>query len=307
MSDRPDPASAVPELAATTPVDPRFAHRWLLEIWLTRIRWAGVPLALALPLLSPLVATTAAAALAVGIAFANGALARFLSRDQCRQRLRAARALATGLDWGIALAVIALRARDADNDVLLLLLLLIVLAGARYRLRGALTAACTAVVVAGAWLSLRVLAPQGLDVVTAARDLAEWALAAGLTALIVGGQVRACGEWLAREQARREGERREEETWRCRERARLADQEAELRRSQARLTRREWEVLQLVARGLDDAQIGAALSISPSTAKAHVYHISEKLGVTGRRAVADLARQRGWESTAPVTPPPPDA
>lgn len=82
--------------------------------------------------------------------------------------------------------------------------------------------------------------------------------------------------------------------------------EADRQRQESRLSRREWEVLRLLTRELTDAQIGAALSISPSTAKAHVYHISEKLGVTGRRAIADFARQRGWTSAAPETPPPPD-
>jgi len=291
--DRHNMIDPLPEPAAAPSTDPRLAYQWLLEVWLTRIRRAGVPLALALPLLFSTVASTAAVALAAGIALANGGLAGLLGRGPCPRRLRAARGLATGLDWGIALAVIALRARDPDNDALLTLLLLIVLAGARHRLRGALAAAFAGIIVTGTWLSLQAFALRRLDAATAGRDLGEWALAIGLTALLVGGQVRAGGEWFARQSAERECERHEAAARYREECARRTIEEAEFQRRQMKLTRREWEVLGLVAEGLDDAQIGAALSISPSTAKAHVYHISEKLGVTGRRAVAELARQRG--------------
>jgi DNA-binding NarL/FixJ family response regulator len=48
------------------------------------------------------------------------------------------------------------------------------------------------------------------------------------------------------------------------------------------LSPRELEVLELVARGLDNNQIAADLCISPRTAKNHVSSILSKLGVTNR-------------------------
>lgn len=52
-----------------------------------------------------------------------------------------------------------------------------------------------------------------------------------------------------------------------------------------RLTPRECEVLELLARGLSNRQIGARLYVSETTAKFHVGNILRKLGVT-RRAEA---------------------
>jgi ATP/maltotriose-dependent transcriptional regulator MalT len=48
------------------------------------------------------------------------------------------------------------------------------------------------------------------------------------------------------------------------------------------LTRRENEVLQLMAEGLSNAQIAERLVISISTAKLHVHHVLEKLGAKSR-------------------------
>ena len=48
------------------------------------------------------------------------------------------------------------------------------------------------------------------------------------------------------------------------------------------LSPRELEVLELVARGLDNNEIAAELCISPRTAKNHVSNILSKLGVTNR-------------------------
>ena len=49
-----------------------------------------------------------------------------------------------------------------------------------------------------------------------------------------------------------------------------------------KLSPRELEVLELVARGLDNNEIAAELCISPRTAKNHVSNILSKLGVTNR-------------------------
>jgi ATP/maltotriose-dependent transcriptional regulator MalT len=53
------------------------------------------------------------------------------------------------------------------------------------------------------------------------------------------------------------------------------------------LTPREVEVLELITRGMRNREIASALFISPSTAKVHVRHVLEKLGVRTRaQAVA---------------------
>jgi len=52
------------------------------------------------------------------------------------------------------------------------------------------------------------------------------------------------------------------------------------------LTRREQEVCGLLAQGLSNKEIATALFITESTAKVHVSHILEKLGVRSRAAAA---------------------
>jgi DNA-binding NarL/FixJ family response regulator len=59
------------------------------------------------------------------------------------------------------------------------------------------------------------------------------------------------------------------------------------------LSPRELEVLQLVARGLDNAEIAAELSISPRTAKNHVSNILAKLDVPNRIQAATYAVRTG--------------
>jgi DNA-binding CsgD family transcriptional regulator len=48
------------------------------------------------------------------------------------------------------------------------------------------------------------------------------------------------------------------------------------------LTPREREVLDLVARGMTNAEIGDRLFISKRTVESHVEHIKQKLGLTNR-------------------------
>ena len=59
------------------------------------------------------------------------------------------------------------------------------------------------------------------------------------------------------------------------------------------LTSRELAVLRLLAAGRSNAQIGAELYISPSTASVHVSSILRKLGVSGRVQAAALAERAG--------------
>jgi DNA-binding NarL/FixJ family response regulator len=50
------------------------------------------------------------------------------------------------------------------------------------------------------------------------------------------------------------------------------------------LTKREYDVLRLVAQGLSDAQVAEALVISPRTVNAHLRSIYRKLDITSRHA-----------------------
>jgi DNA-binding NarL/FixJ family response regulator len=59
------------------------------------------------------------------------------------------------------------------------------------------------------------------------------------------------------------------------------------------LSKREKEVLGLIAHGLSNAEIGQRLFISPVTVKVHVRHIFEKLGVKSRAEAALRAAQIG--------------
>jgi DNA-binding NarL/FixJ family response regulator len=61
---------------------------------------------------------------------------------------------------------------------------------------------------------------------------------------------------------------------------------------EALLTRREVEILQLVAEGLSNKEIGARLTITEGTVKNHVHNALEKLGLENRiQAAAYIVRQ----------------
>ncbi|MEN3536168.1 response regulator transcription factor [Microbispora sp. ZYX-F-249] len=59
------------------------------------------------------------------------------------------------------------------------------------------------------------------------------------------------------------------------------------------LSRRETEVLALVARGLTNAEIGRALFISETTVKTHLLRVFAKLDVSDRTAAVTTALARG--------------
>ncbi|MEA2544942.1 MAG: hypothetical protein QOI09_215, partial [Chloroflexota bacterium] len=64
------------------------------------------------------------------------------------------------------------------------------------------------------------------------------------------------------------------------------------------LTRRELDILDLVALGRTDPQIAEQLLITPKTASGHVQRIIRKLAVGSRAEAASLGRPSGDGSTA---------
>ncbi|MWC27781.1 response regulator [Paenibacillus sp. MMS18-CY102] len=71
--------------------------------------------------------------------------------------------------------------------------------------------------------------------------------------------------------------------------------EAALRLSE--LTKREHEVLRLIATGMSNKEIGDSLSITEKTVKTHVSHVLEKLGFSDRTQAAIFAVKQGIDRT----------
>jgi DNA-binding NarL/FixJ family response regulator len=65
------------------------------------------------------------------------------------------------------------------------------------------------------------------------------------------------------------------------------------------LSAREIEVLQWVARGNSNKEIGKTLHISTATVKTHLIHIYNKLGVSDRTAAVTTALERGLITLSP--------
>lgn len=59
------------------------------------------------------------------------------------------------------------------------------------------------------------------------------------------------------------------------------------------LTKRERDVLRLLAQGLSQADIARSLVISPKTVATHIQHVLEKLGVRSRAQAVALAHYAG--------------
>ncbi|MHA6799449.1 response regulator [Bounagaea algeriensis] len=66
-----------------------------------------------------------------------------------------------------------------------------------------------------------------------------------------------------------------------------------MRQPDTALSRRELDVLNLLAQGLSNADISRRLYVSQATVKTHLVHIYDKLGVESRTAALATARTRG--------------
>jgi two-component system response regulator DegU len=75
-----------------------------------------------------------------------------------------------------------------------------------------------------------------------------------------------------------------------------AAREIEIRRPLHLLTRRECEVLQLLADGKSNRGIGETLYISEKTVKNHVSNILQKMNVNDRTQAVVVAIKNGWVS-----------
>ncbi len=59
------------------------------------------------------------------------------------------------------------------------------------------------------------------------------------------------------------------------------------------LSSRQTDVLECISRGMNNAEIAFALSISRHTVRAHVEHIRQKLGAADRASAVATAFRRG--------------
>ena len=71
--------------------------------------------------------------------------------------------------------------------------------------------------------------------------------------------------------------------------ARMLVDDRQLRVGGVRLSQRRTQILQLAADGLLNKQIAHTLGITEKTVKAHLTHVYERLGVTGRSEAIELA------------------
>ena len=79
------------------------------------------------------------------------------------------------------------------------------------------------------------------------------------------------------------------------------DDAVERERTRLGLTRREAQVLMLLARGFTNREIAAEFVISARTAEHHVSHVLRKLGASNRREAAAIARRLGGPNGADST------
>ncbi len=66
-------------------------------------------------------------------------------------------------------------------------------------------------------------------------------------------------------------------------------------RSQTGLTRREQQLVPLIARGLTNKEIASHFNLSEQTVKNHIHHILHKVGAEDRLSVPEVCRMQGLE------------
>jgi DNA-binding NarL/FixJ family response regulator len=64
----------------------------------------------------------------------------------------------------------------------------------------------------------------------------------------------------------------------------------------ARLTSREWEVLNLIASGLSTRQVAEKLTLSPTAIRVHIAAVVRKLGVESRAEAIELFMRSGEQA-----------
>jgi DNA-binding NarL/FixJ family response regulator len=69
----------------------------------------------------------------------------------------------------------------------------------------------------------------------------------------------------------------------------------------AGLSRRELEVLLMVARGMSNHQIAISLHLSEATVKRHLANIYPRIGVSSRGEAVRMALSEGWISPRDIT------
>jgi DNA-binding NarL/FixJ family response regulator len=67
------------------------------------------------------------------------------------------------------------------------------------------------------------------------------------------------------------------------------------------LTRREHDVVRLVADGLSNDEIGVALGIGAKTVETHLARLFERVGLASRTELATRALREGWLEVPPTT------
>jgi DNA-binding CsgD family transcriptional regulator len=65
------------------------------------------------------------------------------------------------------------------------------------------------------------------------------------------------------------------------------------KREDLSITRRELEILELIAQGLSNREIAAKLYVSENTVKTHASHVFDKLGAKRRTQAVQLAKEFG--------------
>lgn len=73
---------------------------------------------------------------------------------------------------------------------------------------------------------------------------------------------------------------------------------SELEKAESVLTSREFQILQLLADGLDNSAIAERLTLAKRTVQNHVSNIYSKLGVTSRTEAMLFAIRKGWVSVS---------